>query len=104
MKRVLVVPWSIAPTYCAIRTSPSSSDRRLVDDVVGDGRDDAADERPGDRDPGVLPVRVALPRDGQHEVRDAWAQVACRVDRVARRPAERHADPDDEQRHDEAVE
>src|SRR4051812_43202776 len=96
MKRVLVVPWSIAPAYCAMcGPSPGS---RLEGDVEEDACDDAADERADHGDPRVLPVRVALAGDRQDEVRDPRAEVARRVDRVAGRSAERHADAHDEQR------
>ena len=67
-------------------------------DVVDEVRDGGADERPDDRDPRVAPVGVALAGDRQQEVRDARAEVAGGVDRVAGRAAERKADDQDQER------
>src|SRR5438093_11095168 len=69
-----------------------------------EGADDAADHRTRDRDPRVPPVRIALARDRQDEVHDARAEISRRVDRVSGRAAQRQADPEDEQGHEERPE
>ena len=60
--------------------------------LVGHGTKDAADDRSDHRNPAVAPVRCPLAGDRQHGVRDAGPEVAGRIDRVARRSAEREAD------------
>src|SRR5207253_7098530 len=60
--------------------------------LVEEGRDDAADDRPGHRYPSVAPVGGSLARDRQERVRESGTQVARRVDRVAGRPAQRQTD------------
>src|SRR5260370_36867173 len=89
MKRVLVVPWSSAPTYCAMSTLLSSVDLLVCLEhelgerqVVDDGREGAADERTDDRDPGVAPIGIPLAGDRQEEVGDPRTEVSGWVDRV----------------------
>src|SRR3954452_4135112 len=82
---------------------PSSSSRRTLsgslmsffigwlpgeEQVEGQRAEDAADDRPDDRHPGVAPVRRALAGDREDGVHDPRAEVARRVDRIAGRPAE----------------
>src|SRR5580698_8601275 len=57
-----------------------------------ESRDRRANERPDNRNPGVAPVRTALPGDRQHGVRDSRSEVARRINRVAGGGAERKAD------------
>ena len=65
---------------------------------------ECAEERSDDGDPGVGPVAVALVGDRQQGVGDARAEVAGRVDRVARGAAERQADREDQQADGERTE
>src|SRR5829696_8920628 len=58
--------------------------------------DDSADDRADDRDPGIAPIRVTFAGDRQHEVRDARAEIASRVDGVASRPAKAQTDTPDQ--------
>src|ERR1700736_871232 len=112
MKRVLVVPWSIAAAYFAIRISlsPVSRSKSLSawPGVLSDGKlvrdqraEDAADDRPHHRYQRVLPVGRALAGDGKHEVGDAGHEIAGRVDGVAGRTAQREADREDQQADDQ---
>src|SRR4051794_20230976 len=99
MQRVLVVPWSIAAAYLAIRVLLLALSEPPV---VGQTAEHAADDRGDDRDPRVAPVRRALARDWQDRVHDARAEVTRRVDGVPRGAAEREPDREhqkaDEQR------
>src|ERR1700674_2445741 len=108
MKRVLVVPWSIAAAYFAFAISApfananavvSSSRNRLggEDPVVRQSSEHAADDRAEHRDPCVRPVRRSLSGNGQDEVHDAWSEVARWVDRVTGGTAQREADRKHEQ-------
>ena len=54
--------------------------------------------------PAVTPPARALPPDGQDAVGHTRRQVARRVDGIARRAAQRHADGHDEHRHGQASE
>src|SRR4051812_5889086 len=96
MHRVLVVPWSMAATYCGIAV-PLSKVRSERDVGQGAG-EDAPDQRAHDRDPGVTPVAVTLAADRQDGVGDARAEVTGRVDGVAGGATEGGADADDEHR------
>src|SRR3981081_4153500 len=91
MKRVPVVPWSIAAAYFAISPplrlgldhAPGDQDV-LDEEVVDEDADDPADQRRDDRDDEV-PVRarergVTVARE---EGQEAGPEVARRVDRVA---------------------
>src|SRR5918999_602939 len=68
-----------------------------VEEVERQRAEDAADDRCDDRDPRVAPVRRALARDRQDRVDDARTEVACGVDRVAGRAAERQPDGEDQE-------
>src|SRR5688500_3900763 len=69
--------------------------------LVSKTAEHAADEGPDHRDPRIAPVRVALPGDREHRVRDARSEIAGRVDRVPGGAAEREADADDQEADDE---
>src|SRR3954470_9431189 len=62
---------------------------------------DAADDWPDDRNPRVLPVGGTLAGNRQDGVRDARTKIASRIDRVAGRAAEREADAENEQAHEQ---
>src|ERR1700738_3764307 len=112
MKRVPVVPWSIAPTYFAISPplrlglDDAPGDQDVSDEEVVDvDTDDSADQRRDDRDEevpvGARERRVAVASD---EGQQAGAEVARRVDRVTAVGAEGVADrqyrqPDEQRRH-----
>src|ERR1019366_622415 len=95
MKRVLVVPWSIAAAYFAIVNSfrpcvvqvSLSVQRRFLDGklMCNDSAEDAADDRPHHRYQGVLPIGCALAGDRKDVVRDAGSKVTGRIDRVTGR-------------------
>src|SRR3981189_1976612 len=105
MNRVLVVPWSRAPTYCAICATPfATSILQLAVEhefderqVVDDRRERAADERTDDGNPRIAPIRIPLTRNRQQEGRDPRPKVSGGVDRVSGRTAERQADDEDEE-------
>src|SRR5215204_737972 len=67
------------------------------------GAEDAAYNRPYDRDPGVPPVVAALARYGQYGVGDPWTEIARRVDSVAGGPTEGESDAEDEQADEQRV-
>src|SRR5439155_25773365 len=60
-------------------------------------RKGSADQWSDHRNPGVTPIRVALSRNREKEVRDARPKIASRVDRVTRCPTERETDDQDQQ-------
>src|SRR5690349_17139051 len=119
MHRVDVVPWSTAAMYCSLiwfswlgswgrgrslrggRGLDGVDQGRRADRLEQQGGDDRADDRGDHRYPGVAPVRRSLPLDREDRVRDAWAEVTGGVDRVAGRPAERVADTDHQQGHEQ---
>src|SRR5829696_4797139 len=92
------VPWGAVfrlPTLHLTSLSEQNNPRH--------GAEDAADDRPHDRDPGVPPVITAFARDGQHGVGYTRPQVAGGVDSVAGRTTEREPDAYDEQADDQRV-
>ena len=73
--------------------------QRPLDEVSGDDDEDAgeaADDRGNDGDPAVLPVRRPLAGNRQDGVGDARTEIARRIERIPRRPAERESDAEDE--------
>src|SRR5512132_3463627 len=80
-----------------LEVAGSGREKRLVRECP----EPAADERPHDRDPRVIPVRVSLARNRKYGVCDPRREVARRIDRVAGRPAEREADGEDQQADEE---
>src|SRR5580704_18502050 len=111
MKRVLVVPWSIAAAYfainnsfrpCVVHVSPCVRRRCLDGKLVGNDRaENAADDRPDHGYQGVFPIGPSLAWYRQQEVRDSGHEVTSGVDRVARRSTQRKADGEDEQADDQ---
>src|SRR5580704_12664779 len=106
MKRVLVVPWSIAAAYfainnsfrpCVVHVSPCVRRRCLDGKLVGNDRaENAAHDRPDDRYQGVFPIGTSLAWYWEEEVRDSWHEVTSGVDCVPGRTAHREADREDE--------
>src|SRR3954451_5167743 len=129
MKRVLVVPWSTAPTKSAMKVSPFLSfggsgvlERRVARNatrlgllggqetgdqgLVQPGAEDAADDRADDGHPEVQTAVLvaeggAVPGEERGEAR---AEVTCRVDGVAGVGPPGHADRDDDEADDERSE
>src|ERR1700738_3917704 len=51
-----------------------------------------ANQRTEHRNPGIPPVGIAFSGDRKNTMRDAWAEIACRIQRVTRSPAKRQTD------------
>src|SRR5215211_6908380 len=71
---------------------------------VDDGREDATDERTGDRDPGIPPIRIALARNRQDGVDDPRPEVAGGVDGISGRATEGETDHEHKQRNRQGAE